>query len=284
MDWLLIIITVLSLLSSLISWLVKLRWSKEFKEAKEAQISTLQEKIDFYKEIGSPNLISHLKSTKDIYEGIIKDIQENLDDERLKNREQDQTKEEYVENIEKLLNEKQILIEEVQHRVVNNLAVISGIIQLQILYVDNDNQEFQNLKEIQKRIRVFGIVHMQLAKQGAYSDINVLDLTKQLVENSISIVIETKSQFNLSINKAVPYALLLNEVLNVFQKNGWEQVELRISEDKIGFKISFRNFETKINDSKKFYEKSRLSKELIEALSAQIEVKVKIKDVVYFVL
>ena len=63
-------ITILAVLASIVAWIAKLKWSKEFKEAKEAeikakvaQIETIKEKLELYESIVSKKLIEHSKQT-----------------------------------------------------------------------------------------------------------------------------------------------------------------------------------------------------------------------------
>jgi len=64
------IITSLAILSSILAWIAKIKWSREFKEAKEAeikaksaQIDTIREKAELYESIISKKLMDHSKQT-----------------------------------------------------------------------------------------------------------------------------------------------------------------------------------------------------------------------------
>ncbi len=64
------LITILALVASLLAWIAKLRWSKEFKEAKEAEIKAkiaqmdlIREKVEFYESIISNKLFDYSKQT-----------------------------------------------------------------------------------------------------------------------------------------------------------------------------------------------------------------------------
>lgn len=64
------IITSLAILSSILAWIAKIKWSHEFKEAKEAeikaksaQIDTIKEKAELYESIISRKLMDHSKQT-----------------------------------------------------------------------------------------------------------------------------------------------------------------------------------------------------------------------------
>ncbi len=55
MDLLQSITTILALVAAILAWAAKLWWSKEYKEAKEAQIASLKEQLEQYKDITPTN-------------------------------------------------------------------------------------------------------------------------------------------------------------------------------------------------------------------------------------
>lgn len=64
------LITLLALIASLLAWFAKLKWSKEYREAKEAEIKakiaqmdTVREKVQLYESIISNKLIDYSKQT-----------------------------------------------------------------------------------------------------------------------------------------------------------------------------------------------------------------------------
>lgn len=120
------------------------------------------------------------------------------------------------------VNEKQVLLQEIHHRVKNNLAVISGLLQLQAY--EFDDPEFQRLVlESQRRIQTMAMIHEKLYKSENLSQISVLqyidDLIQQ-IESSFNIqekYINVKTDIDdteLNINQAIPFALSLNEILS----------------------------------------------------------------------
>lgn len=70
-------ITGLSIIASILAWVAKLRWSSEFREAKKAQIESIQEQIkvlkernETLKELTSEKIMGHYKSTKEGLESL----------------------------------------------------------------------------------------------------------------------------------------------------------------------------------------------------------------------
>ena len=56
MNYLQIIITILSLLAAIFAWIAKIKWCNEYKEAKESQIELLKEKVEFFKDLSPMKL------------------------------------------------------------------------------------------------------------------------------------------------------------------------------------------------------------------------------------
>lgn len=123
--------------------------------------------------------------------------------------------------LEKMLEEKVTLVMEVHHRVKNNLAIISGLLQLQAMQ-SNDENLSSKLMESTLRISSIAMVHELLYKSEHLSSINISDYLERLiphVKNSLerehlNVTIHTYIEdLELNINQAVPLGLMLNELI-----------------------------------------------------------------------
>jgi len=72
MEYIYLIITILSLVGAILAWIAKLKWSSEFRNAKEAQIESINEQLNLVKEqreqlkeFKSDQIMSLYKSTKE---------------------------------------------------------------------------------------------------------------------------------------------------------------------------------------------------------------------------
>lgn len=131
------------------------------------------------------------------------------------------------------LRKKETLLAEIHHRLKNNLAVVSGLLELESL-----NSDIPWVKKIfydlQLRIRSIAMIHEKLYKSSTYSSIELGDYIKDLVStiaNTLSDE-ETEIQVNtqtdeiyLDIEKTVPYALILNELLTNIYKHAFKDRE-----------------------------------------------------------
>jgi PAS domain S-box-containing protein len=123
--------------------------------------------------------------------------------------------------LEQSLTEKQVLIEEVHHRVKNNLAVISGLLQMQVLHVE-DEQLAKYIQNSQLRIQSMAIVHEMLYKSQTLSHIKMKDYLKKLTEVISDTLSPNKKTIEtvtacedivLNVNQAIPCALIVNELI-----------------------------------------------------------------------
>ena len=128
--------------------------------------------------------------------------------------------ENYKNTLEKALREKEILLQEIHHRLKNNLAIVSGLLELQALKNDNEH-DMAVIIEARNRIHSIAMVHEQLYKDMDFSHINPKEyyrkLLKKLQSNTISderdIFYDLKFDVNrININRAVPLGLLINEL------------------------------------------------------------------------
>ena len=131
------------------------------------------------------------------------------------------------------LEEKEVLLEEVNHRVKNNLAVISAILQLQVFETTNTRIRDLLLKNI-NRIQSMAHIHELLYQAGSLSKINFAANLKQLFPNIIeTIQIPAEIQLNIehlrsvtvNVNQALPASLLLNEVMTCTLRHSFHNRE-----------------------------------------------------------
>ncbi|HKK09452.1 MAG TPA: PAS domain S-box protein [Bacteroidales bacterium] len=135
--------------------------------------------------------------------------------------------------IEASLVEKEVLLKEIHHRVKNNMAVISGLLELQSMNSDDEDLN-KLLKESQLRIHSMAMIHEKLYQTETFSDVEFGDYVRELVQ-TITDTIDTSDKevvvtydlgsVRLNINQAIPAALILNEVVVNSFKHAFEGLE-----------------------------------------------------------
>jgi len=89
--------------------------------------------------------------------------------------------------LQKALEEKELLLEEIHHRVKTNLQVISSMLRLQSEFVPDTNEAKKHLQETQLRIHAMGMVHEHLYSSGIPERMNVGAYIRELVQEVLSI-------------------------------------------------------------------------------------------------
>ncbi|MGZ4043518.1 MAG: sensor histidine kinase [Bacteroidia bacterium] len=119
------------------------------------------------------------------------------------------------------LRERELLLSEIHHRVKNNLAVISGLLEIHTFNLQ-DTGVLKVVKQCQNRIKSIAILHEKLYSDKYLKEISIHDYLYQLIEHidtSFSaaeqeIVYKTNIQsIFLDMNKAMPFGLLINELI-----------------------------------------------------------------------
>lgn len=135
--------------------------------------------------------------------------------------------------LQQSLHDKEILLKEIHHRVKNNLAIMSGLFELQLDSTDSKETE-RALRNSQSRLQSMALVHDKLYQTSNLSEIEMAHYIPELVE-SLRDTFESSIQnvelhfdiddICLDIDHAIPCGLMVNEiVVNAF-KHAFEQVD-----------------------------------------------------------
>jgi two-component sensor histidine kinase len=202
-----------------------------------------------------------------------------LEKQRLQEQVDEQTK-----DLQEALAEKEVLIKEIHHRVKNNLAVISGLLELQMGYADNSFVS-RVLSESQRRVQSISMIHEKLYQNERLAEIDFEKYVHELIDiiaysfsspdKDINIDIEI-DDFKLGVDQGIPCGLILNEVVsNAFEHafKGRKEGTIKIRMNEIGRKVRLiikddgkglpENFENTERDS--------LGVTLVETLSQQLQ-------------
>ena len=126
-----------------------------------------------------------------------------------------------AENIRRSLEEKEILLKEIHHRVKNNLQIISSLLRMQSRR-PLDKATLILFQESQNRVQSMALIHEQLYQSPDLSQIDfgeyIRSLTDKLfrcygVKQSIALNIETNG-LKLILDTAIPCGLMINELVS----------------------------------------------------------------------
>lgn len=192
------------------------------------------------------------------------------------------------------LREKEVLLSEIHHRVKNNLAVITGLLELQSHKLENEVAS-KALKDSQMRIHSMALIHEKLYQNETLSKISFDNYIRDLIEvikrshnthlKPVEIQIDTE-EIEFTITQAIPCGLLLNEILTNSFKHAFpgsfkgspviqitlkqlneEEVNLVITDNGVGLPDNFENLG-----------KRSLGLTLIKTLNKQLNAKMMISE------
>lgn len=118
--------------------------------------------------------------------------------------------------IKEALREKEIMLAEIHHRIKNNLAMISSMLQLQELNMTNPEAK-EALSSSRKRIKTTALIHEMLYRDETFNKISLKEFITELfgllrMSDRYQLEIHGKDkEFNLTT--ALPLGLILNEIM-----------------------------------------------------------------------
>jgi two-component sensor histidine kinase len=150
------------------------------------------------------------------------------------------------------LQEKEILIREIHHRVKNNLQIISGLLDMTRMRT-KDNATTEILTDMMMKIKTMAQIHTRLYESKQVDKINmggqirdqVTDLSNIYGRSGPEITCQVDAEdLNLPVDQAIPCALVVNEALsNSFKhafkgrRNGNIMVSARLDDGMIHIRI-----------------------------------------------
>ncbi len=186
------------------------------------------------------------------------------------------------EEIKKSLREKEILLAEIHHRVKNNLAVVSAMLQLQAAKMEGQDH-INHLMDSVGRIKTIANIHEQLYQSNNFSMIDVANNIDVLVDkisqtfdpDSVIKVDYDLSPVYLNVNQAVPFSLIINEVItnsmkHAFDKKSDGKIEMNLAITGERVIMTIRDNGIGIPDMEKLQEGNSLGIQIISVLTQQL--------------
>ncbi len=191
------------------------------------------------------------------------------------------------QQISKALEEKNILLREIHHRVKNNLQVISSLLKLQSQYIE-DVGAIKAIAEGRNRVHSMALLHQNLYKEDNLTGVDMKEYFTNLIEGlfdaykitDIKLVTEIED-LTLDIDTVIPLGLIANELVSNALKHAFENVKNGVLTVKLMEKDEHLIFNVK--DNGKGYDenlvaegKKSFGQKLIKSLSDKLEADVKV--------
>ena len=126
------------------------------------------------------------------------------------------------ETIKASLQEKEVLLKEIHHRVKNNLQVISSLLDLQSIQV-KEPKMLEMFRDSCNRVRSMALVHENLYQSKNYAKVNFSEYIETLIMNLFQVYRVNNDRINLeqeidvvalNIDTAIPCGLIINELVS----------------------------------------------------------------------
>ena len=188
------------------------------------------------------------------------------------------------------LQEKEVLLKEIHHRVKNNLQIISSLLSLQSGNINSENPASM-FRESQDRIRSMALIHEKLYQARDISRVDFAEYVRSLTAylsrsympgHGVEIVIAIEGIY-LDIDKAIPCGLIINELVSNSLKYAFP--DGRKGEIRIGLEHSDNVYTLKVGDNGAglppgldFRNTTSLGLQLVNTLVGQLEGTIGLSD------
>ena len=119
------------------------------------------------------------------------------------------------------LEEKDVLLREIHHRVKNNLQIIISLINLQSQSI-TDGNVLGSLRDCQSRVRAMALVHERIYRSHSIAEINLKDYLEYLAKQILQIYDIRQHRIEITVNMddltvdidtVIPTGLIMNELI-----------------------------------------------------------------------
>lgn len=184
-------------------------------------------------------------------------------------------------NAEVQNKEKTLLLQEIHHRVKNNLQVITSLLRIQASKLDSEEAK-SNFQDAINRIMTMSLIHQKMYERENLSEIELHDYFNSLLEDLINSSIhgsEVKTDVHIGVNSVgaksiVPLALIITELVTNSLKHAFTDGEEKLIQLKINATENPIEFDVIYFDSGKWKATERSDSfglSLVETFTEQLE-------------
>lgn len=197
------------------------------------------------------------------------------------------------ELILKNLEEKNVLLSEIHHRVKNNMAIIYSLLGLQTEFSNLNEETRVVIRDLQSRVKSMGIVHELVYQNDNIAKMCITQLVEKVSRNLKSIYqqkdveIEVKinaDEVELDLNKSIPFSLLINEILTNKWKHAFKgrtsgQIEINLHKNEVNLHISIQDNGRGVKDLKKLECPESYGYTIIHGLVSQLDGTIRFSNI-----
>lgn len=185
-------------------------------------------------------------------------------------------------NLEQALADKVVLLQEIHHRVKNNLQVTSSLLQMQARRFSDPKIRI-GFQETQDRLRSIGLIHDILYRKDTGGTVDLQDYLRRLTDElsatygatSRRIVIELEAEpIPIALERAAPLALAVTEAITNALKHAFEPGQggrIAVTARRLGHEIEITVRDTGRGMGDRKESDASLGMKLIRAFSQQLD-------------
>jgi two-component sensor histidine kinase len=187
------------------------------------------------------------------------------------------------DKIKASLNEKELLLRELHHRVKNNLQIILSLINLQSNSI-KDQQDLEIFRESQSRVKSLAIIHEKLYQSADFASINFKEYIQSLVSyllsyystTNITVDVDVEKDTILNMDTAVPCGLIINELVTnsikfAFPGGKPGKIYIQLKPDDGSLILIIGDNGIGLPDGTDFENSQKLGLQLVKTLTDQLE-------------
>ncbi|MEK6256194.1 MAG: PAS domain S-box protein [Chloroflexota bacterium] len=137
----------------------------------------------------------------------------------------------YADDIKASLEEKEVLIKEIHHRVKNNLQIISSLLYLQSKRTEDENS-ISILRDSQNRVKAMALIHEKLYQSSDLANVDLGEYLEGIVRSlfqtygtsreNIKLDIQVAG-INMGVEMAIPCGMIVNELVSNALKHAFNE-------------------------------------------------------------
>jgi two-component sensor histidine kinase/CheY-like chemotaxis protein len=137
------------------------------------------------------------------------------------------------EKIQAALREKEELLREIHHRVKNNLQIISSLLDMQTLRIE-DKKVVGALLDSRSRIQTMALIHTQLYQSENLEEVDMGNTIRKLVDELLQMYLKDETNISsvvtaegiiLPISQVIPLGLIINELVANALKHAFREMK-----------------------------------------------------------
>jgi PAS domain S-box-containing protein len=190
------------------------------------------------------------------------------------------------------LEEKEVLLKEIHHRVKNNLQIVSSLLQLQASYI-KDQDALQIFEESRDRIKSMALIHEQLYQSNDLAQIDFPEYLRSLLNMVLSAHrsnrtrVETRlhvDPLSLDLDTAIPVGLITNELVTnslkyAFAGRSAGEIGVRLTKSETGdFLLMISDNGIGLPEKFNFEKATSLGLRLVRILTKQMRARLEISN------